>query len=78
MSLDPTGEVRPSFQQTAPRRTQRTIFEPRWRLPSPRKAILRRHGFPDVVIEATLDPNPTVNGECPFKGLGKDIRIRFA
>ena len=64
MSLDPKGEVRPSFQETAPRRTQRTIFEPRWRLPSPREAILCRHGFSDVVIEATLDLNPAPNGGC--------------
>jgi hypothetical protein len=77
MSLDPTGEVRPNFQKTAPQRTQRTILEPRWRLPSLRKAILRRHGFPDVVIESTLDLNPTVNGERRCKGLGKDIRIRL-
>jgi hypothetical protein len=33
MSLDPTGDVRPYFQKTAPERSQRTIFELRRRLP---------------------------------------------
>jgi hypothetical protein len=61
MSLDPTGEVRPSFQKTAPERTQRTIFELQWRLPSPREATLRQQGFPCVVIEGTHELNPAPN-----------------
>jgi hypothetical protein len=61
MNIDPTGEVRPTFQKMAPQRTQRTIFEPRWRLPTPREAILRRHEFPGGVIEGTLDLHPAPN-----------------
>jgi hypothetical protein len=56
MSLDPTGEVRPSFQKTAPQQTQRSMFEPRSRLPSLRKAILHRHGLLDDLIERIFDP----------------------
>ncbi len=29
MNIDPTGEVRPNSQKTAPQRTQRTILKPR-------------------------------------------------
>ena len=54
MSLDPTGEVRLNFQKNAPQRPQRTIFEPRWRLTSLRELTLRRHGFPDHVINDTV------------------------
>ena len=64
MSLDPTDEVRPNFQKNAPQRPQRTIFGPRWRLTSSRELTLRRHGFPDHVIEGTLDLHPAPNGRC--------------
>lgn len=67
MNLDPTGQVRPNFQKTAPQRTQHATFEPWSRLPSSRKAAFRRHGFLNDVIERILGLYPAPNGECRMR-----------